>query len=98
MFLNINADVINWEAGDAAFTLSFGENPMAEFVELPVHLQDLRYLNLLCGVIRGALEMVQTEVDVTFIKDMLHGDDRNEMRVEHRGAVKIEMNDDYKET
>ena len=35
------------------------ENPLAEFVELPPQYQGLNYSNLLCGVIRGALEMVR---------------------------------------
>lgn len=98
MFLNINADVTNWEPNDAAFTFSFGENPLCDFVELPAHLLDLKYCNVLCGVIRGALEMVQVQVDVTFVKDMLCGGDRNEIRVEHRGAVKVAFNEDYQET
>ena len=97
MFLNISADVTNWEADDAAFTFSFGENPLSDFVELPAHLQELKYCNVLCGVIRGALEMVQVQVDVTFVKDILCGDARNEIRVEHRGAVKIAFNEDYEE-
>ena len=42
------------------FTLTFEENPLAEFVELPeeVLAGGLWYSNVLCGVIRGALEMV----------------------------------------
>ena len=42
------------------FSLIFDENPLAEFVELPEDaLQGgLWYSNVLCGVIRGALEMV----------------------------------------
>jgi len=31
---------------------------MPQFVELPEECKDLQYSNLLCGVIRGALEMV----------------------------------------
>lgn len=34
------------------------DNPLADFVELPEEYRDLKYCNLLCGVIRGALEMV----------------------------------------
>ncbi len=98
MFLNISADIVNWEPNDSAFTFAFGDNPLSDFVELPSHLHELKYLNLLCGVIRGALEMVQTEVDVTFVKDMLCGDTRNEVRVENRGTVKLAMSDDYGET
>lgn len=38
------------------------DNPLADFVELPESLSTLRYSNLLPGVIRGALEMVNMEV------------------------------------
>jgi len=51
------------EGKPQAFTLVFEENPLAEFVELPDdgRAQDeLWYNNILCGVIRGALEMVST--------------------------------------
>ena len=34
------------------------DNPLTDFVELPEQLGALKYSNLLCGVIRGALEMV----------------------------------------
>lgn len=33
-------------------------NPLVEFVELPENCSTLKYCNVLCGVIRGALEMV----------------------------------------
>ncbi|EEB93238.1 hypothetical protein MPER_08136, partial [Moniliophthora perniciosa FA553] len=41
------------------FTLTFDENPLAEFVELPDEALEggLWFSNVLCGVIRGALEM-----------------------------------------
>lgn len=44
------------------FSLTFDENPLAEFVELPEDALQGRlwYSNVLCGVIRGALEMVGT--------------------------------------
>ena len=57
----------------------------------------LQYSSLLCGVIVGALEMVQMSVDCRFIKDVLKGDDTNEMRVELKGLVKNVMCDEYKE-
>ena len=40
------------------FSLILEENPLSDFVELPDDAQDLWYSNLLCGVLRGALEMV----------------------------------------
>lgn len=43
-----------------SFTLTLDENPLAEFVELPEEALEggLWFSNVLCGVIRGALEMV----------------------------------------
>ena len=48
-------------------------------------------------MIVGALEMVQMSVDCRFIKDVLKGDDTNEIRVELKGLVKNVMCDEYKE-
>jgi len=42
----------------------FEENPLGDFVELPDDgraQNELWYSNLLCGVLRGALEMVGTK-------------------------------------
>ena len=36
------------------------DNPLVDFVELPDNCSALKYCNVLCGVIRGALEMVRT--------------------------------------
>lgn len=62
MFLGITVEVANWAADSKGFSLIFNENPLVEFVELPVKYQELQYCNLLCGVIAGALEMVQLQV------------------------------------
>jgi len=47
------------------FTLVLDENPLAEFVELPDEALDggLWFSNVLCGVIRGALEMVRSSLN-----------------------------------
>lgn len=39
------------------------DNPLTDFVELPEQLGSLKYCNLLCGVVRGALEMVSGTVE-----------------------------------
>lgn len=46
----------------STFTLTLDENPLAEFVELPDEVLEggLWFSNVLCGVLRGALEMVSS--------------------------------------
>ena len=61
MFLNITPTVTNWTSDNKQFSLLFDENPLADSVELPDdgRAQDeLWYSSMLCGIIRGALEMV----------------------------------------
>ena len=61
MFLNITPTIVNWSSDNMQFSLIFEENPLADFVELPDdgRAQDeLWYSNILCGILRGALEMV----------------------------------------
>ena len=57
MFLGITPNVV-FGADDKEFSLVLEENPLAEFVELPEECPNLYYSNILCGVIKGALEMV----------------------------------------
>jgi hypothetical protein len=59
----------------------FEENPLAEFVELPEHMNGLWFSNVLCGVIRGALEMIHIEVECYFVQDVLRGDPKTELKI-----------------
>jgi hypothetical protein len=97
MFLGITVEVTSWSADGNAFSLILTDNPLVEFVELPVQYQELQYCRLLCGVIMGALEMVQLNVQCTFVKDVLRGDEVSEMRVELKGILDTVMADEYKE-
>lgn len=84
------------------------DNPLTDFVELPDKYRNkLNYNNLLCGVIRGALEMVctiyttnnrlwsnkqvQMDVECKVVRDILRGDDVCEIKVHLKDYLKDEM-------
>lgn len=58
MFLGVPALVGSWSSDRRTFSLVFSDNPLAEFTELPEKWGEVWYSNVLCGVIKGALEMV----------------------------------------
>ena len=87
MFLGTHVDVVDDGAASTpdAFRLRFADNPLAEFVELPdeyaVGSERLEYSGLLCGIIRGALEMVGMRVEAQLSADTLWGDEATEISV-----------------
>lgn len=94
MFLNITPQVENWTQDSKQFSLIFDENPLTEFVELPDDgraSRELWYSNILAGVIRGACEMVQLEVDAHFISDTLQGANQTELRVKFVKVLEDEI-------
>ena len=58
MFLGVTPTVANWSPKCDEFSLILDQNPLVDFVELPDDHQGLLYSNIICGVVRGALEMV----------------------------------------
>lgn len=98
LFLGVSAEVSQWNDKKTAFSLTLADNPLIDFVELPANLHELKYCNVLVGVIRGALEMVNLNVECTITKDPLKGDDCTELRVELKGVLETVMATEYNET
>ena len=82
-YINISPQITNWNAEQDSFrfndaisegyltrflSLILDNNPLTDFVELPSEYSALSYCQMICGIIRGALEMVQLEVTATVEK------------------------------
>mmetsp|Transcript_92808 Transcript_92808/g.206397 ORF Transcript_92808/g.206397 Transcript_92808/m.206397 type:complete len:191 (+) Transcript_92808:108-680(+) len=95
MFLGVSAEVVSWNRELTACSLVLPDNPLAEYVELPPNLTNrLWYSNLLCGVVRGALEQLQLRVECRFQKDVLNGDEHNVIRLELKEVMREDYGDD----
>eukprot|EP00052_Salpingoeca_macrocollata_P023516 m.206830 g.206830 ORF g.206830 m.206830 type:complete len:178 (-) comp22047_c0_seq2:30-563(-) len=81
MFLGITPMLANWNAERTECSFMLDDNPLTVFAELPTAHQGLLYSNILCGVLRGALEMVHMRVEAKFVKDVLRGDETTDLRV-----------------
>ncbi len=97
MFLGVSASLEGWSADATACTLRLTDNPLADFVELPPAYGELRYSNILVGVLQGALEMVGVRVLCRFAKDVLNGDDATEIRVTLKDVLADAAGKDYKD-
>lgn len=83
MFFGTEAEVRDWSEERNSFVLRLLSNPLCDFVELPNDFDELIFCNLYCGLIRGALEMVNLRVHVEYINDSLKasGSEFDELRV-----------------
>ena len=105
MFLGVSAEVGLFSQDQRSFSIYLQDNPLSTFVELPPgdeqsgrdDLRKLKYSNLYCGVIRGALEQVNLKVECNIVRDTLKGDDLDEIRVELKEVIADGAGDDYKE-
>lgn len=81
MYLGVQPNVANWSPAGDEFSFIIDSNPLTDLVELPEDLKSLRYCNIICGAIRGALEMVQLDIQSWIVQDQLKGDANTEIRV-----------------
>jgi trafficking protein particle complex subunit 3 len=82
---------------DTAYTISFADNPLAIFVELPAGNENLEYSQLLAGMVRGMLEMLQFDVSSRIASTVLGGGDTNEIAVELKQILQEGAGEDYQE-
>lgn len=85
-YLGVLPKIDHWSANNNEFSIILHQNPLTEFVELPETMQTMNYLNIIPGVIRGALEMVSVSVKTYIKSDQLKGDSETEIRVELIGG------------
>ncbi|XP_004178249.2 TRAPP complex core subunit BET3 TBLA_0A09450, partial [Henningerozyma blattae CBS 6284] len=89
IFLDIVPKVSSWSNDKKSFSLIIEDNPLSQFVEIPrnkdsngaTNKEELWYSNILCGIIKGALEMVQLDVECWFVSDEVKGDSQTEIRI-----------------
>ncbi|KAI6171634.1 Trafficking protein particle complex subunit [Aphelenchoides besseyi] len=67
-YLGVQATV-QYNAADE-FQMQLDANPLGEFVEIPEEQKNLRYSQIICGAIRGALEAMHMEVSAQLISDI----------------------------
>lgn len=79
MYLSLTPSISNVSTDE--FSLTFESTPFADYVELPDTMHNLKYANILPGVITGACRMVQMEVQCWIQQDTLKGDNHTEVRV-----------------
>ncbi|XP_065163686.1 trafficking protein particle complex subunit 3 [Atheta coriaria] len=81
MYLGVQPNVANWSPAGDEFSFIIDSNPLTELVELPEEMKNLKYCNLICGALRGALEMVHLDIQSWIVQDQLKGDTNTEIRV-----------------
>lgn len=86
--------VIRWREDGRQCSLVFKSNPLAEFVELPYELSELDYNIVICGAIRGALQMLQMSVECQLVRDEVKGSPESEIRLTLK-EVSATHNDKY---
>lgn len=104
VFVELPTEKVNHETHFCVILFSLGiiSNLSAAAASASAHpcpylQEDLKYSNLICGVISGALSAVNLRVKATFVRDVLWGDEVNEIRVELLEKMSDDVGEAYKE-
>lgn len=71
LYLNMQPTVSNWSSSGDEFSLVWDQCPLSEWVEMPSNCS-LKYCALIPGAIRGALQMVQLDVQCWFVQVIIY--------------------------
>lgn len=80
--MGVQPQISNWSEDGNAFSLLLNDNPLTDFVDLPEQHNRLLFSNIIAGAVRGALETVQVQCEVSFLSDRLRGDETTELRIQ----------------
>ena len=104
LFLGITVEIAttstsnNNDETEQQYIVKMNENPFMVFVELPEDRQDLQYSQLLAGLLRGMLEMLQFDCLVTISSSMTTtGKDVHELKVVLKQVLQGGAGEDYQE-
>lgn len=96
MFLGLTVDTK--VVSETSYSIAFADNPLAIFVELPAGSENkLEYSQLLAGMVRGMLEMLQYDVCCRIACTVLAGGETNEISVELKQILQEGAGEDYQE-
>lgn len=99
-YWNLVPQIANWNADLTECVLVFpaGDNPLEEFVDLPDDLVGrLHYSQVLCGVVRGALQCVNIKTTCEIDSDRLWGDSATGVRIRLVEFAREIAGEDYQE-
>ena len=89
MFLGVDCKMNS--KTDQEFSYIFAENPLDENVMLSDEHEGLDYSNLICGIIRGALNAVNLRVKCYFISDRLQREKKGQVSSTSPYEIKLEL-------
>ncbi|KAL0231987.1 hypothetical protein PCE1_002983 [Barthelona sp. PCE] len=72
-FFGVSGTILSWNEENSQCVFLLKHNLLNNFVEIPAHLEGLKYNNMLCGVIKGALNAINFKVKVEEVESTVYG-------------------------